>query len=360
MQNRNTDHNTIVDYSEELKNIIGKPPNKFIQLGGLTLLIILILLIGVLCIIKYPDEEHGDCVISTDPAPLIIGPASNGVLLDILVTEGELVAQNKVLAILKSNSKYTSVVKLESIIDSCYKNLENNNFRDLFIPASLPQTGELSESLNSAYWNWLQIKIYTSDPKFQKIQDGITANQKNSSLHNVNISDAHSDSKSFQKEFFNSIATFIHSLNELKAGIQDWRNRYVLTAPLAGKIYFPNIVYKNMEVYAGKPFLCIVPVTKNRYAQMVISQERFDIVQKGQRVNISIPGMNKILLEGKVTGSSPILDKEGNFSVKIKIIDSQNLLLDRMIDTRHELHGTGTIITGQKSLLAKLIGIDSR
>lgn len=360
MQNRNTDHNIVVDYSEELKNIIGKPPNKFIQLGGLTLLVILILLIGVLCIIKYPDEEHGDCVISTDPAPLIIGPASNGVLSDILVTEGEIVTQNKVLAILKSNTNYTSVVKLESIIDSCYKNLENNTFRDLFIPASLPQTGELSEALNSAYWNSLQIKIYTSDRKFQKIQYGITINQKNSSFHKVNMTIADTDSKTFQKEFFNSIATFIHSLNELRAGIANWKSRNILTAPLAGRIYFPNIVYKNMEVYVGKPLLYIVPVTKNRYAQMIISQERFDKVQKGQRVNISIPGMNKILLEGEVTGSSPILDKEGNFAVKVKIIDSQNLLLDKMIDTRHELHGKGTIITGQKSLLAKLIGINTR
>ncbi len=360
MQNRNTDHNSVVDYSEELKNIVGKPPNKFVRLGGLTLVIILILLVGVLCIIKYPDEERGDCVISTDPAPLVIGAASNGSLLEVLVAEGEIVAQHKVLAIFKSTAKYTSVINLESIIDSCYKNLENSNFRDLFIPSFLPEIGELGESLNSAYWNWLQVKIYASDPKFQRIQYGITVNQKNSSFQKVNITTGHAGSKDFQKDFFNSIASFIHSLNELGASIAEWKSRNILTAPLGGRIYFPNVVYKNMEVYVGKPFLYIVPVAKDRYAQMIISQESFDRIQKGQKVNISIPGMKKILLEGEVTGSSPILDKEGNFVVKIKIIESQNMVLDRMIDTRHELHGTGSIITGQKSLLAKLIGINNR
>jgi hypothetical protein len=360
MQHRDTDHNSVVDYSEDLKNIIGKPPNKLVRFGGFTLVIVLILLVTVLYIIQYPEEERGDCVILTDPAPLVIGTASNGTLAEVLVADGEVVAQNKVLAVLESTAKYTSVVKLGSIIDSCFKNLQNNNFHDLFIPPFLAQIGELSEPLNSAYWNWLQIKIYTSDPKFQRIQYGIMVNQKNNSFQKVDMPAERADSKSFQKDFFNSIATFTHSLNELRAGIADWKSRNVLTAPLAGRVYFPNVVYKNMEVYVGKPFLYVVPVAKDRYAQMIISQESFDRIQKEQKVNIAIPGMKKILLEGKVSGVSPILDKEGNFSVKIKIKDAQNLLLDRMIDTRHELHGTGTIITGQKSLLAKLIGINTR
>ncbi|MDP1842416.1 MAG: HlyD family efflux transporter periplasmic adaptor subunit [Sediminibacterium sp.] len=345
------------EYSDEIKSIIGKPPSKFVKYGSLATFIILGLLVVVCLIIQYPEEQKGVCIIYSDPLPQIVAITKSGVLDDIFVEEGEIVNRNKVLAIIKNSGSISVMCKLDSMCSIWLSKVERADFYSLDIPSSISNIGDLREDFNTLYLNFLRLKVCLADPLYRNIQFSIITRDDKAANSRRPLTSKRSDFNEYEQSFFNSLINFSNSINALKARIREWKEEYVLVAPRDGKIFFSSIFFRNMNLEEGRPFIYVVPLTKLFYAQVTLTQEHFEVVKIGQKVNISLEGMSNVLLEGIVSSISQILDHEGKFTIKVKLNTQQANQLNRNIDLRNDLRGSASIITGSKSLFRKLFNI---
>ncbi len=81
---------------------------------------------------------------------------------------------------------------------------------------------------------------------------------------------------------------FIQALNTLKAQIEDWKNKYLLTAPTEGKISFANFLQENQQLKNNQTICFINPQNTQYFAQVLIPQTNFGKVKQGQKILLKL------------------------------------------------------------------------
>lgn len=346
---------SLYDYSDELKEIIGKPPNRFVRYGSFLVLIVLLLLIAVSLIVSFPEEQVGSCIIYRDPLPKIINIQENGVLEDVFVKDGDTVGKNFVIGIIRSTAKLERIKALDSMVESWIMYIGKSEFTLIKIPQKFNGIGDLQAVYENTYWNYLQLRSYTTDPFFKYLKVDAGSESERSVYYKPEFGIPDVSFKEYKRNVYNILLSFVQSVQELEKAIRQWKNKYVISAPSDGKVYFSSVVFRNVEVHAGKPLIYVLPLAKKYYAQVILKQEVYSTIKIGQSVNISLPGFSNNNLKGHITSVSPIINQDGTFIVKIQLSRDMLLQIDNNIDLRNELHGTASIITGKKQLFMKMI-----
>lgn len=75
-------------HSEELQDIIAKPPSWLLQRGISFVLITILMILGISVFIKYPEMVQAPLKFNTSDAPKVMLSKVNGNLVKILVNEG--------------------------------------------------------------------------------------------------------------------------------------------------------------------------------------------------------------------------------------------------------------------------------
>jgi hypothetical protein len=314
-----------------------------------------VLLVVVSLIVPYPEEQVGNCVIYTDPLPEMISISEDGFLQDIFVHDGDIIGKNYIVGIIRNSASYQRIKVLDSMVNSWSDNIEKSEFSKILIPASFAGIGELQGVFKNAYWNFAQFKVYVDDPFFKDLKLGPSAVTGVAGVYKLDGFRSGAAFQEYRKTIYGVLINFIQAVEELKTEIKEWKNKYIISAPKDGKVYFPSVVFRNMELKEGKPFLYVLPLAKTYYAQVILGQAAYQMIKVGQKVNISLPGFSNNLLEGSVAKVSPIIDADGKFAVKVQLNRDLLYKIDTNIDLRNELHGSASIIIAQKSLLRKII-----
>jgi len=84
-------------------------------------------------------------------------------------------------------------------------------------------------------------------------------------------------------------AIFQQALNTFKSQVNDWKKKYLLTAPNIGKVAFAAFIQENQQLQAGQIVCFINPGNTQYYAQIVIPQSNFGKVALGQTVLLKFP-----------------------------------------------------------------------
>lgn len=88
-------------------------------------------------------------------------------------------------------------------------------------------------------------------------------------------------------ELENTIAqqatVFQQALNTFKSAIDEWKKKYLLTAPVSGKISFVGFLQENQQLKAGQTVCFINPGNSKYFAETFIPQENFGKVKKRRR-----------------------------------------------------------------------------
>jgi multidrug efflux pump subunit AcrA (membrane-fusion protein) len=71
--------------------------------------------------------------------------------------------------------------------------------------------------------------------------------------------------------------------------IADWKRKFVLSTPIAGKIAFASFLQVNQQIQASQIVCYVNPNNSNYYAQVVIPQGNFGKIAKGQKVLLKLP-----------------------------------------------------------------------
>ena len=104
--------------SEEVKEILGTPPNWMVRYGTLVVLVGLFLMGAFSYYIKFPDKIRGEVVLNTKGDIVPVQISEDGYLGDMFVTDSLLVEKDQALAIRKSDFLYTKFLDLREEVEN--------------------------------------------------------------------------------------------------------------------------------------------------------------------------------------------------------------------------------------------------
>ncbi|WP_142687964.1 HlyD family secretion protein [Chitinophaga polysaccharea] len=114
---------TIHLHSEGVQDILTQPPHWMVRWGNTTIFFILLLILLMSYLIKYPEFVPSTVIISSQNPPEKLEARTNTRVTEIFVEDHQAVSRNQVLMVLQSTADYRDVIALRRIIDS----LDNRN-----------------------------------------------------------------------------------------------------------------------------------------------------------------------------------------------------------------------------------------
>lgn len=145
--------------SEEVQEILTRIPHWMIRWGNLVIFILILSLLFVSWMVKYPDIIQTEIIVTTILPPEKLVANSSGRLEKILIHDRQKIQKNTPLAVIENSANYKDVFLLKSVIDSVKINAEDI----LFSIENLPplQLGNIETSFalfEKEYLNYKQYK----------------------------------------------------------------------------------------------------------------------------------------------------------------------------------------------------------
>jgi multidrug resistance efflux pump len=148
---------------------------------------------------------------------------------------------------------------------------------------------------------------------------------------------------------------FAQALNTLKSQIDDWKKKYLLTAPIDGKIAFATFLQENQQLQANQIICFINPENAQYYAEVYIPQTNFGKVKMGQQVLLKFPAYPSAeygSVKGKIDFITNITTDSG-YLAKVTLPNGLNTSYKKQIQFREGLNAQGEIITANMRLLQR-------
>ncbi|GAB2827951.1 HlyD family secretion protein [Ferruginibacter profundus] len=148
---------------------------------------------------------------------------------------------------------------------------------------------------------------------------------------------------------------FTQALHTLKSQLEDWKNKYLLTAPLGGKIAFATFLQENQQLQANQIICFVNPGNAQYYAEVYIPQTNFGKVKTGQQVLLKFPAypfQEYGSLKGKIDFISNISTDSG-YLAKVVLVNGLYTNYKKQIQFRDGLTAQGEIITADMRLLQR-------
>ncbi|MEJ7678496.1 MAG: HlyD family efflux transporter periplasmic adaptor subunit [Segetibacter sp.] len=161
-------------------------------------------------------------------------------------------------------------------------------------------------------------------------------------------------------ELENTIAqqasVFQQALNTFKSAIDEWKKKYLLIAPVSGKISFAGFLQENQQLKIGQTVCFINPGNSKYFAETFIPQENFGKVKKGEKVLLkfsSYPSQEFGSVTGKLDFISAIPTDSG-YIAKIILPDGLITNYNKEVQYREGLTANAEIITKNMRLIERL------
>lgn len=347
-----TNNNEIELRSEEVQEILTKIPHWLIRWGSLVILFILLLMLFVSWLIKYPDTIKTEVLITTQIPPEKLVARVTGRLDAILVNNNSEVKSNTPLAVIENSANYNDAFLLKSIVDTInlnksafpFEKLEMIQLGDIESSFAIFQKEYIASQLNKDLQPFkvdrnansiesIQLKERLSLLESQKAinqgelelqksdlnryetlhKKGVIASQEfekqkliylqaqknyKSLLSSISqlkssLNDLSRNSKSTQinetKEAINLERNVLQSFYQLKKVIKDWELNYVLRTSIDGKVSFLQLWSQNQTVSAGDQVFSIIPINgKNYIGKIKALAQNSGKIKIGQDVKIRL------------------------------------------------------------------------
>jgi len=338
--------------SEEVQELLTRIPHWLIRWGSVVVLSILVMLLLISWIVKYPDIVNSDIVITTNVPPQKLIAKISGKIEVILINDKTIISKNTPLAVIENTANYKDVFLLKGIVDTI--NIEKSNFPfdklqtaqlgDIESSFAIFQKEYIANSLNKKLQpyqvdsNANSIESIQLQERFKLLESQKCINQKELELNKLDLEryqtlfnkgiiasqelEKHklnylSTEKGY-KNLLSSISSLKSSLNQLnrtsqtttinenkeninlernviqafyqlKKTIKDWELNYVFRSAIDGKVSFLQIWTINQTINAGDNVFAIIPNSENGYIGKVKAKaQNSGKISVGQNVNIRL------------------------------------------------------------------------
>jgi len=312
--------------SESVQDILTRPPHWMIRWGNTVVFIILLMILMMSYLIKYPEFIPAPIVVTSQNPPEKIQARINSKIEKIFIKDQKLVKKDEILMVLQSSGNYLDILKLKKIIDftnskniSKFPIAETSSFKlgelqsdynsfakafreeQLFYrlkpysPENLAANQSISEYKSRIETTKQQFKLEKAKfdltkTNFQRSQNlfnqGVISKmelenekikylQAEQSLKNLSISLSQleeginnvSKTKSGvlinnEKDKINYSSQTIQLLEQLRKSLTQWEQNYLLVSSTYGTVSFQQFYGENQFIKTGDAIVSIIPKDK--------------------------------------------------------------------------------------------------
>jgi len=149
--------------------------------------------------------------------------------------------------------------------------------------------------------------------------------------------------------------TFIQALHTMQSQLQAWEYKYLLKAPIAGKISITGFFQENQEMKAGQILFYVLPDNTNYFVEMMIPQYNFGKVKQGQKVLLKFqayPNEEFGSVEGIIEHINT-LPSDSGYLAKVDLPQGLTTNYKKSLPYKYGLFAQGEIITENMRLLQR-------
>ncbi len=319
---------TIELRSESVQDILTQPPHWMIRWGNTLIFVILLLILLMSYIIKYPEFVPAPIIVTSQNPPEKIEARTSSKIEKIFIKNHQEVKKNDVLMVMQSAANYKDVLELKKLVDSITPNQllsfpiaqasrfklgelqgDYNNFakafqdEELFIrlqpyaPENIAANQSLSEyrvrmATTKQQKNLEQAKYELTKKNYQRSQElfnqGVISSmelenekikyiQAQQNLENITISLSQMEegisnlnkTKSgtainTEKDKINYSSQTLQLFEQLRKSLKQWEQTYLIISSTDGMASFQQFFGENQFVKTGEPILSILPANKEK------------------------------------------------------------------------------------------------
>lgn len=148
---------------------------------------------------------------------------------------------------------------------------------------------------------------------------------------------------------------FLQALETIKSQVLAWEFKYLLKAPIAGKVKMNGFIQEKQEMKIGQIIFYLQPDNSFYYAEMLIPQYNFGKVKTGQKVLLKLQAY-PFEQYGSVIGRIENINStptDSGFFAKVILLDGLITNYKRPILFRNGLNAEANIITDDMRLLER-------
>lgn len=405
-------------YDNDIENLFSKTPSVFQNIGTGILSILLIMLLGISYIVRYPDKIVADISLYSESSSVSIVSNMDGRIEKLFFKDGDVVQEGYIIGIIHNTLSYNNYCRLrhfvynfnlDSIdyvnIDSCgefneiiskfsksvkryqkHKTIDSIFYskKISILNMRIKQCKELSQEYKNrnTLYNELQsinTKNFHIDSNMYE-QKIISLYDKEKSRSDKIISEIEtSESKAdyielkmeenkilesilaLKEKYSNELITYSLDVNEnlevLKGQMELWEENYLLKSSINGTLYYSKVWNKNSNINKGEVIYNIIPLySDNIIGEMHIPLKRAGEIKIGSKVIIKL--FDYPYKEyGTIETNISFLSPIADSIYIGTVILNRNLFFTNQlknIQMKHNMKGKAEIIVEDKSLFHRI------
>ncbi len=185
----------------------------------------------------------------------------------------------------------------------------------------------------------------------------------------VSLSNARIEQAQIEQRMLDLKLSYRRRKNQLRSGLQEardnlgaavdqWKKRYYLDSPIAGKVTFTRYWNENQHVEEGKRVMTVIPSNPGELiGKMTLPLRGAGKVKKGQEVQIQLanyPHMEYGMVKGVVRSISLVPQNQA-YSVEVALPNGLTTFYGEKLDFSQKMRGRAEIITDHTRLLERIV-----
>lgn len=338
-------------HSEDLQEIISKPPSWLLQRGITFVFLTILLILGLSFFIRYPEIVPTTMKITTTDAPKIIVSRTAGQLTKLLVADGEWITQDTDIAYIESTADHEQVLELLNELKAIRAQEDILLNLEKLAPPHLISLGEIQGDYQNFYTSYLNYRGIDKEGIFTKrkailtkelnntatqnryIQDTydlqkqelalaeaeyekykILANKKiisqtelqqkeaillakrqsipqmenNLINNNSNLLARNKELSEIENQMMEESKKFLQALNSFISSAENWKKQYVITSSSDGKLIYGSFLQEGQLINSGQEMFYVHAENDDFYGEMYIPLQASSKVSIGQDILIKV------------------------------------------------------------------------
>lgn len=409
-----------VQYSPDINEIIEKKPHWLIRAGIGGMLFFLILIFILAWFIQYPEIISGGVYITTPRPPSdVVSRVSANVLQRFPLKENDTVVRGQPILLLESTTSYSQVLELRKNLNKTISDIIPMNNSAWLDSLGELQAAYNSHTLASRDLNYYALQQpfkkrinilksvlhgnsqglkfsqdYLANSKidfeskqleykrfkrlfekgviaaseFEKVRQAIIQKEMgllndHKNLNTERISRVHLQGEIVElllqkNEFEVQLQrNYIKTQKELKSRLEAWEAKYLICAPINGRLSFFNSIHKGDFVVSGERVMTIIPL-QNQKLQAVgsFSVKNAGKIQKGNKVILKLhafPYHEYGTIYGIVTRISEI-PIENEYSIIIELPQGLRTNHEKVIRFKQRLTATADVVIKDRNVVQRI------
>ncbi len=422
MEVKDNTKTVVITRSDEVQEIMEMMPTWMQRRGITIIAILLVLLLVMSRFISYPDVITGRIILVTEQGPARLMAKAPGRIEQLLVTDRQEVHSGTVLAVIAGTARYEDILRLDNLlahadttgnpiipaqlpaglqlgevqqayaafVQGCQaygylSNQSSTSTKNNNVSAQISAAGNMAREITqkkNLLSEELKLERTALDRQKKLFEEGVISKselemqqkiflQKQKEYQGVlneEISNAIqqqqlrgqiiSNTSTRNDNISSSYTRLLESMALVKQAVQDWKAKYLITSPMAGRVSFTKGWSTNQYINMQEEAFTIVPVklTGDIIGRTGITPNGAGKVAAGQEVNVQLdnyPSNEYGLLKGKVKAIS-LVPEDGLYTVEVLVDPDLVTTYRKKIPFAQELSGMASIITTNRSIMQRI------